>query len=394
MSGPDWRRVRDEYRVVPFNFNTGSLGSCPRRVSKAVQEASALIDLLPTRHYWQTLLLRVEGIRSNAARLLGCAPDEVALTRNTTEGLTIVARGLGLEPGDVVAITNHEHPGNEGIWRLLEKTRRIEVRVVPIPLLPNDPAEVASAVIAGLGPRTRVLSLPHMLCTTGLLLPIDLISKAARERGVFTLVDGAHPPGMISVDVTRLGCDAYASSAHKWLCAPRGTGLLYVRHEWIDRLEPLYAGDGDWAGETAARFEAFGTRNLPELIGLGAALEFYFELTPAAVEARVRQLSELLRARVAETAGLTLLTPSAAWASAALTAVATPVAPRALADALWERQRIVVKPVSDAALREANAVRLSTHVYNTEDEVEMLVTSLAELATEAGGARDGSSPTG
>ena len=253
-------------------LNNGSLGSCPGPVHEAMVRAMRSVDANPTRVFWNDLLPVVDAVRERAARLMGAAPEEVAVVRNTTEGMNVVASGLALRKNDEILTTTREHDGGFLCWKYLSERIGVRIRTFTPPTPPEDPGVLVDLVRKNLTPATRVVSLCHMVSPTGLVFPLKEISEIVRPRGIFLVADGAHPPGQMRVDVRALGVDTYASSSHKWLCAPRGTGLLYVRREVQDEIRPLIAGTRDYRRTDARRYEACGTRSLEALVGLKAAL--------------------------------------------------------------------------------------------------------------------------
>jgi len=355
-------------------LNNGSLGSCPGPVHEAVVRAMRAVDANPTRAFWNDLLPVIDGVRERAARLIGAAPEEEAVVRNTTEGMNIVAAGLALRRGDEILTTTREHDGGFLCWKYLSERIGVRIRMFTPPTPPEDPGVLVDLVKKNLTPATRVVSLCHMVSPTGLVFPLREISEVVRPRGIFLVADGAHPPGQMRVDVRALGVDTYASSFHKWLCAPRGTGLLYVRREVQDEVRPLIAGTRDYLKPDARRYEAYGTRSLEALAGLAAALDLCENVGPDRIEARVRFLSSRIRSTVRGMRGARLLTSNAPGLSCGLTALGFKVVDRYRVQRhLWERFKIWVKPLPENDL---NAIRISTHYYNTLEDVDRLIHGL------------------
>lgn len=306
-----WNRIREEQFLLPrwrAFLNNGSLGVAPRPVVQAVtrtvtQDAGLLNDEYP-RWGYETL----DQHRAELAEFLGCARDELALTHNATEAMSIVAGGIDLKAGDEVLITDQEHPSGREPWLLKQARYGIQVREVKISLPPRSWEQIADIVVSALGPRTRVLSYSGILTTTGLIMPMRAICDAARAKGVVTVIDGAHVNGQIPVRLSELGCDYFAGSPHKWLFAPAGCGLLYGRQEMLGRLWPSIV-TGGWNNRKlgSARFMMVGTNNRAVIEGLMAGLRFHKALGSERVCGRIHQLARTVYERARKQSDLEML---------------------------------------------------------------------------------------
>jgi selenocysteine lyase/cysteine desulfurase len=243
---------------------------------------------------------RLRELRDPLATFLHVNRDELALVRNATEANNIVANGLDLKPGDEVLLTDQEHPG--GRCPLEQKAARfgIKLNTVELPKPPAAAGEIVERFENALTPRTRLVFFSHITTATGVILPAKDICTLAREHGVLTHVDGAHAIGQIPLDLHDMGCDFYGMSPHKWLMAPKGTGMLFIRDE---RLKDLWVNTAtaNWNNYDlkAYRFSWFGTSNLSVMAGLKAALDFHLQLGPETVYARIHELAKQVRNRVA-----------------------------------------------------------------------------------------------
>lgn len=309
-----WKRIRQEMFYLPgwrSYLNNGSLGLVTRPVLTAVEDylrkAAALqIDGYP-RWGYETL----DEEREEMARFLGCKKDELAFTHCATESMSIIAAGIDLKAGDEVLITNEEHPSGREPWLRRAQRDGVVVREVPIPLPPDSAGQLADLVISAIGPRTRVLSFSGILTNPGVIMPVREICTAARAKGVITVVDGAHMNGQIPVKLSDLNCDYYAGSPHKWMFAPAGCGLLYIREENLDRLWPtIVSGNWDNRELKAARFMQVGTNNRAIFAGLMAALRFLESLGPEAVYERIHHLARMAYRMAAERPSLELYSPA------------------------------------------------------------------------------------
>jgi selenocysteine lyase/cysteine desulfurase len=254
---------------------------------------------------------QLEEERGEMAAFLGCKKEELAFTHNCTEAMSIVAGGLDLKAGDEVLLTNQEHPGGYSGWRMRAARTGIVVREIEIPVTPKDPGELTDRMISAIGPKTRVMMFSGITSPTGLRMPVQELCRAARERGVISVVDGAHMDGQVHVNLAELGCDYFTGSPHKWMFAPAGCGLLYGRDTALDKLWPAVCNSG-WDNATgmhAARFIMVGTNNRAIFDGMIAGLRFLKALGPEAVYARQHHLARLAVQKVRERSYVELVTP-------------------------------------------------------------------------------------
>jgi selenocysteine lyase/cysteine desulfurase len=293
--------------------------------------------------------------------------------------MNVVARGLDFAPGDEILTTTHEHVGGLCCWELVARRYALTLNHFAPPLDPASEDELVDAWLAATTPRTRVWSIAHVLFSTGMIQPVKRLAAEAKKRGIITVIDGAHPPGMLQTDLTDLGCDFYASSPHKWLLAPKGVGFLYVSPAWIDRLWPLVASGGwDDLAIKSQRFDHVGTRNDSLLYGFQAALDFHDRIGSAAIERRVRGLASDLDARLRKVDGIEMKSPSRAEHRSAM--VSFTVRGKKIEDviaALWKMGPVRVRHVAEY---DYHYLRLSTHIYNSPAEVETVAGYLTEIA--------------
>ena len=300
--------------------------------------------------------------------LMNVSGRDIALLQNATMGSSFIAAGLDLEPGDEVLLTDQEHQGNRGGWELREKRSGIRVRKLPIGAPPSDPDAIFAVFRDAIGPRTKVIDVPHITSKLGIVMPVARIVELARSKGIFTLIDGAQAVGQRRVDVRALGCDAYVTSPHKWLLAPVGNGVLYVSDE---RLKDVWAtlASGNWnnyeAADGAFRFMQFGTANLSLLVGLDAALDFHERLGPERVEQRILELSNRLRDGLKQVPRATIYSPvHPALTCGIVTWGIEGVTGPALMDELWAKKKIRVRSQDDKMIRQ------SVHFYNSAEEID------------------------
>src|SRR5260370_18479056 len=275
-----WAELRKQF-LIPADevyLNNGTVGSSPMPVLRAVfdgyNETEKMAQSDPEDYpiwgygAWNEF-------RDPLAEFIGCTRDELALVRNATEGNSYIANGLDMKPGDEVLMTDQEHPGGEQPWNLRAKRYGIVVKKITLSKPVPNAAAVLNLVNDAITTQTRVLFFSHISTVTGVGLPVKELSALARSKGILSAVDGAHVVGMMRLNVRELGCDMYTSSPHKWLQAPKCSGLLYVRDDVIDRLWNTIASSGwDEPKLRAERFQRIGSSNVPALWGLRAAIAF------------------------------------------------------------------------------------------------------------------------
>jgi len=299
-----WAELRRQWLLAPdrINLNCGSVGCTPLPVLRAtIEHMLAAEEFREPGYPWfgYEENTRIHELRDAMAAFLHIGRDELAILRNATEANNVVCNGLEMKSGEEAILTDQEHPGCRGCWEQKAARYGIKIVNVALPAPPDTPEEVVSIFERSITPQTRILVFSHITSPTGIILPVKQICAMARSKGVLTHIDGAHAVGQIPLDLHDLGCDFYASSPHKWLMAPKGTGLLYVRQELLERLW-VNTCSGSWHDYTlkAYRFENLGTSNLSVMVGLKAALDFYRTIGAERIYARIHQQAQKVREAV------------------------------------------------------------------------------------------------
>jgi selenocysteine lyase/cysteine desulfurase len=351
-------------------MNNGSLGPCPAYVLQETMKAWRELETNPVSMGYGPFIKRMEEVRGKAATFLGCTIEEVAITSCTTESMNMVAQGLELQPGDHVLTTDHEHAGGAECWRYYAKRRGVIINKVKLPLLVSGVDELVGLFGKAMTPKTKVISVSHVTYTTGLRLPIKQLSDLARSKGCTLVTDGAQGPGGLKVDVKDLGCDTYATSAHKWMLAPKGTGLLYIKKDAQKRIRPM-ALEGGYRTYTGA----VGTRNIPTILGLGSAMDFLNAIGLKRIEEHCLGLRKQLFESLQELEGIKVASSPLEELASPLVSVVLPDGVRnsTVAANLQSKHGVVVKVLSGPV---RNGLRISTHVYNTRKDVERLMAGL------------------
>lgn len=385
VRGPDeayWWKVRGHFNIVDqMTFmNNGTEGPSPSVVVSEMQRLVREIAEDPANNYRRPDL---ELIREKVAAFVGASADEIVLTRSTSEGMNIFANGLDWKAGDEVLVNNHEHGGGLGPYRTLEK--RYGIKIVTMDISPLSPFQSVQQIVdlyaKNITSRTKVIMVSHMPYVTGTVFPIKELTDLAHNRGILISVDGAHPLGMLDLNMKQLGVDHYAAAGQKWMLSGTGTGVCFIKRELQDKVWPIMGPPGD--PKTGARkYEGgMGQRNVPSVFGLSAAVDFMNAIGKTNVEARDRMLSDRLRAGLSKIEGVKVYTPSDPSLSAGLTLFGVKNIPMAnVQKAIFENSRVWIRTMGTGNL---NACRAATHIYNFPHEVDRLIDSVKYVSQNA-----------
>jgi len=312
----------------------------------------------------------MDDVRAKAAAFLGCKTEELVLTKCTTDGMNWAAQGLALTAGDRVLTTDQEHPGGRSAWEYVARRYGVVLDIVPIPSDENDMQAIIDRFARRITPRTRVLSFSHLLSSTGLRMPVAELSTLARSRGCVAVVDGAQAVGGVAVDVKALRCHVYATSGHKWLLAPKGTGLLYLSEELGTTVDPISLQSG-----RAAYSHSSGVTSIPSVLGLGTALDYISGIGIARIESHNTTLRNRVFAALRSVPKLRVVSAPPGPLTSPLLTYALPdsIDSVTLHQRLREKHNIELKVVPKGWL---NGNRVSTHLFNTEQDVDALVAAL------------------
>ncbi len=388
-----WRFVQEAFPVdrSMINFNNGGVCPSPRSAQEALARQTAFANEAPAYKLWRILEPQRENVREGLARTFGVDSEEVAITRNASEGLQNLQMGFDLEAGDEVLCTDQDYP--RMINAFLQRSAREGIRLVrfPIPTPLEDPAEVVRRYAERITDRTRLILVCQVINLTGSILPVREICRLGRERGIPVIVDGAHGFAHLPVQRDELDCDFYATSLHKWLFAPVGTGMLYVRRERIGEVWSLMASNPGQE-EDIRKFEQIGTHPCPLVLSIGAALAFHAQLGPERKFARMVYLRDRWARRFAGRDRIRLSTSLEPGRAGGIATVGIEgIDSRALSAHLWAKHRIYTttirhrgtdeegRPLEDSAPYQIDGMRVSPAPYATLDEVDRFSEALEEV---------------
>jgi isopenicillin-N epimerase len=377
----DWNAIRSAYMVPKgiVYLNNGSFGPAPRPVFDALVRSMRELEENPSKFGDQSTRLS-KVVKPKLAAFVGAEPGSMALVTNLTFGMNVFSHGIrGLVPGDEILTTDQEYGAVNNAWDYAASKQGLIVRRVAIPVPPESPAQITRIIEEGITPRTRLIYVSHVTTTTGLVLPVKEISALARARGILSVIDGAHAPGMLTIDIGDIGCDFYAGNCHKWLGAPKGTAFIAMHPRSWDRVEPFIVGWG-WARDRAetfeGNFEAPGVHNTAIPNAIGDAVDFQLSIGREAIEARGRELAELGKDLFGRMPGVKLLTPrDPAMCGSMASYTLPPIEDGAKMTRALESRRIVIPAGADSA---GGRMRVSTHIFNSIADLEALADALRE----------------
>lgn len=371
----DWTRIREKFLLKSGKvyLNTGSIGVPPESVVSSLARNYRLMSVDPDGAKGLMSRRIHDGVRSSLARFLGVQSDEVAFTSNASEGLQAIAGGIPMKRGDEVVTTTHEHPAGIRPWRRRADLDGVVVHEVPMTSpLPNK-EEILEIISRHFTVKTQVLFFCQVT-RGGLLNPVKELCSLARERRVFSAVDGAQAVGMMPIDLKDLGCDFYAASLHKWVLAPAGTGVLYVRRNVQELFSP---GLSRVEPHNAQRFQMPGTFSYPLRASVGDAISFLRKIGIRRIGARNRQLSDYLKRKLLDVPKVRLISStSIKLSSPGITIFEVENQGGKELRAGFRKQDIIV----DDHVRDGHdAVRISTHFFNSEEEINRTISVLKRL---------------
>src|SRR6478735_5161662 len=287
-----WATIQQSFSVTRgiINLNNGGVSPSPRIVTEAFVRYIWEQEDATAYTMWQILEPQSETIRTGLAELFGCDREEIAITRNASESLEILLMGMDFKPGDEILTTTQDYPRMLTTLRQREKREGLKLKLIQIPIPPKNLDQITAAFEKGITDKTRLILIAHQINITGQITPVKAVCDMARAKGIETIVDGAHSFAQFDFKQKDLGCDYFGTSLHKWLHAPKGTGVLYVKRDKIEKLWPLMAAEAKQAGDIR-KFEEIGTHSAAIKLAIGEAILFHQGIGAKRKQARLRYLS-------------------------------------------------------------------------------------------------------
>ena len=374
-----WSIIQQAYTVNPsiINLNNGGVSPSPRMVQEAVERYNTLSNEGPSYYMWRIIDLGREPLRQKLADLAGCDSDEIAVNRNSTEALNTVIFGLDLKAGDEVIGTKQDYPNMINAWR--QRSQRDGLTYTQISFdfpLEND-NEIVSAFEKAITERTKVIHITHVINWMGQILPVRKLCDMARKRGIKTIVDGAHSFGLLDFRIPDLGCDYFGASLHKFLSAPIGSGMLWIRKDNIKDIWPLVGNDKP-KSEDIRKFETLGTRSFPIEQGIGEAINFHQAIGSKRKEARIRYLKNYWADKVKDHPKVKIHTSLKDAYSCAICGVSV----EGMTSGELEIELFTKYKFHSVAIDWENihCVRVTPHVYTRLKDLDRLVDALKKIS--------------
>lgn len=374
-----WATIRTKFKLKPdyINLENGYYCFQPEEVLTAFVNHVRAINLEGSRYMRTVRVSDKLRVRTKLAAMAGCSPDELVITRNTTESLDTVIAGFDWKAGDEALMANHDYGAMIDMFKLQARRFGMVNKFIDIPTDPKSDAEVVQVYANAITPKTRLLLMPHMVNITGQILPVRAVCDMAHARGVQVMVDGAHAFAHFEFKLPDLGCDYYGTSLHKWLSTPLGAGFLYVRKDRIAGLWPVY-GDEGTAASDIMKLNHTGTHPCHTDLGIENAIAFHDMIGSARKEARLRFIQQYWTSKVRGYGKIVLNTPTDPARSCGIANVGVQgMKPADLAGALFDKYKIFTVAIGNPG---ALGVRVSPQVYTSTKELDAFVKALKELA--------------
>ena len=378
----DWEKVESQFTLANSrkHFNTSSIGPSPRIVQETTIASIKYINKYGIEDHKV-----VEKTRAKLAKFVNANPEQLAIIRNATEGMNIVARSLKLQQGDEVIITSEEHIGGSAPWMALQNEIGIKVKVIDIL---GKEEKILKLIKLSISNRTKVISISHITCTTGTVLPVKKIIEFCKKNQIQSVIDGTQALGQISLNLKSLQPNFFIASCHKWFFGPKGTGILYMNQDFLNNTPPLFAGaytdikfdlkKGIYEYiKHASRYE-YGTINAPIIAGLGAAVEFMNNIGIKNVEDRGKYLASRFYEKISQHKYISILTPFQLDAHASIVTFRIKQKNGSnICKELRKTANIILRSVTENNM---NAIRASFAIYTNEKEVDELAQKLLAIA--------------
>ena len=375
-----WNLIREQYTTSPniIDLNNGGVSPQPKPVQDAHIRFYQYCNEAPSYYMWRILDQGREPLRAKLAQLAGCLPEELAINRNTTEGLNSIIFGLNLKAGDEVVLSKFDYPNMMNAWKQREKRDGIKLNWVELDLPIESDEVFLEKYEKAITPKTKIVHLTHMMNWTGQILPARKLADMAHRKGCEVILDASHSFVHIEYKISDLDCDYYATSLHKWLCAPFGTGFMFIKKEKIGKVWALLSApvpDADNIG----KFESLGTRSFAAEMAIGNAIDFHYLIGSKRKEERLRFLKNYWCEKAMKIPGFKLYTSLKPEYSCAIATFALKGWESAdIANKLFEKKKIHVTTMEQ---ENVHGVRVTPHVYTTLRDLDLLVEGITEIAS-------------
>ena len=374
-----WSIIQQSYTTSPslINLNNGGVSPSPRIVQEAVERFNKMTNEGPSYYMWRILDQGREPLRYKLAQLAGADPEEIAVNRNATEALNTVIFGLNLKAGDEVIGTKQDYPNMINAWRQRAQRDGIVYNQISFKFPIENDEEIVAGFEKAITPKTKIIHITHIINWIGQILPVKKITDMAKKHGIETIVDGAHSFGLLDYKIPDLGCDYYGTSLHKFLSAPIGSGMLWIKKEKIEKIWPLVCNDKP-NGTDIRKFETLGTRSFPIEQGIGEAVNFQNGIGSKRKEERIRYLKNYWASRVQNIPKVKIHTSFKDEYACAICGVSVDgMTPGELDSALFGTYKIHTVGI---VWENISCVRITPHVYTRIQDLDKLVMAIDTIA--------------
>jgi len=374
-----WGWIREAYTVSAniINLNNGGVAPQPKVVQDAHIRYYQYANEAPSYYMWQILDQGREPLREKLALLCGCDKEEIAINRNATEGLNTVIFGLNLKAGDEVVLTKQDYPNMINAWKQREKRDGIKLVWLDLPLPMENDDEIAAFYTKAFTSKTKVVMVTHLINWTGQIMPVRKIADVAHARGIEVIADGAHTLAHFDFKIEDLGCDYFASSLHKWLSAPFGSGLLYIKKEKIKNVWALLS-NSEPDGSDIRKFESLGTRSFASEMAIGSAVDFHDVMGNKRKEERLRFLKNYWVDQIKDLSKVSFNHPKTKHLSCAIGSVAIEgKKPEEISSELFSKHKIHTVAIN---WENIHGVRITPNVYTSLKDLDKLASALKKMA--------------
>ncbi|MBK9768846.1 MAG: aminotransferase class V-fold PLP-dependent enzyme [Chloracidobacterium sp.] len=374
-----WATIQQAFSVTRsmVNLNNGGVSPSPRMVTEAFVRYTWQQEDATAYIMWHILEPQSETVRTGLAEIFGCSPEEIAITRNASESLEIVMMGLDLKSGDEILTSTQDYPRMLTTLRQRELREGLKLNLVKIPIAPKNVDDIAAAFERAVTPRTKLILISQQINLTGQILPVKQICDMARSKGIETVVDGAHAFAQFDSKLSDIGCDYYGTSLHKWLYAPKGTGMLYVKRDKISKIWALMASE-DRNKNDIRKFEEIGTHSAAMRLAIGEAILFHNAIGGKRKEERLRYLSRYWMNKLKDIPKVGFNTSFDPQQSCAIANFKIDgIDPVAIGSYLMSKHKIITTPIVHD---EFTGIRITPNVYTTLWELDRFCEIVADIA--------------
>lgn len=376
-----WQQVKQSFTVSSNILYLNSAGLCPQPkvVQETVERYNRMVNDAPTYYMNRVLNADIAIVRQKLAELAGCATDEIAIQANAIMSMYHIIFGMEFKPGDEVILTKQDYSSVKVAYEQLAQRSKVKLVWLDLDLVNDNKATIIQKFARAVTPRTKLMHITHMINWTGLILPVKEICAIARKKNIVTLVDGAQTFAQLNFKVPDLGCDFFATSLHKWLCAPTGTGMLYARKEKMPLVYPLY-GSPNPTNDNINKFEHVGTIMKSAQLGVSAAVDFHYQIGSALKEKRLQYLKNYWIDGIKHLPGIKINTPVGASYSCAVAHFSSDkIDSKTLVNNFFRKHRIHVLKVN---LEQLQGIRVSPNIFTTTRDLDRFITAVQRMTNK------------